>query len=330
MVDVKKLSALLEWMFQAIGEDLSALVVVDRDGLVIASHVKEGVDEELIGGMAALVEPVLKRIASEFDSGNFGTGTFDTDDNRLIFCEAGPQAILVLVADAMASIDQMFPYTYLCAEKVIRIFDGRPVSPVVPNFSAENSVLTGSSDLGRIVIEGGTFIMKMILGGDGGVGKTTLVNQFISEQFDSDYKSTIGVSIMKKAIKFDQWGVEVRMTIFDLAGQAQFQRVRQTYFAGARAGFIVFDCTRKETFDNVEKWYNESIKIVPEVQLMLIANKIDLEGERVVNSEEGKALADKLGISYFETSALNKDIVDEAFKTLGFIFIQNQRTLKGV
>lgn len=66
MVDRKKLEALLQWMFQSIGKDLEALVIVDREGLVIASLLKEGINEEIIGGMAALVEPVLKRISSEF------------------------------------------------------------------------------------------------------------------------------------------------------------------------------------------------------------------------------------------------------------------------
>ncbi len=66
MVDRKKLEALLQWMFQSIGKDLEALVIVDREGLVIVSLLKEGINEEIIGGMAVLVEPVLKRISSEF------------------------------------------------------------------------------------------------------------------------------------------------------------------------------------------------------------------------------------------------------------------------
>ncbi len=324
MVDVKKLNALIDWMKQSMGEDLMALLVVDRGGLIIASGMKEGIDEELLGGMAALVEPVLSRISSEFSQRNFGTGTFDTDDYRLIFCEAGPNAILVIVADALASIDQMFPYAYLCAEKVARIMDGRPVSPVIPAFGKSDTALDADGELKRIVIEQGSFIMKVILGGDGAVGKTTLVNQFVQDQFDQDYKSTIGVSIMKKAVTFPEWNVEVRLTIFDLAGQAQFARVRQTYFAGAKAGLLVFDCTRRETFDNVKQWYNEAIRVEKDIMLMLIANKIDLEDQRVVTEEEGKALADELGVAYFETSALNKDIVDEAFRTLSFLFIKHK------
>ena len=80
-----------------------------------------------------------------------------------------------------------------------------------------------------------------------------------------------------------------------------------------------------KTFDNIEKWYNEAVNIEPDIMLMLIGNKIDLVDARQVSEEEGKALADKLGIVYFETSALNKDLVEEAFRTLAFLFIQDTK-----
>ncbi|MHA1611375.1 MAG: GTP-binding protein [Promethearchaeota archaeon] len=321
----KKLKALLDWMFQSVGKDLLAVIVVDRDGLIIGSSLNTGIDEDILGAIASLVEPILKRISSEFQSGSFGTGSFDTADQRLIFCEAGPDAILVVVADGMASIDGLFPYTYLCAEKVARIIDGRTVSPVIPEFHNPSTTETHSEDIKRILIQEGAYVLKTILGGDGGVGKTTLVNSFIDSTFEDDYKPTIGVSIMKKSVIFDQWGVQVNLTIFDLAGQQQFTRVRQTYFAGAKSGLLVFDTTRRETFDNIEKWYKEAVTVERDIMLMLIGNKIDLVEDRQVSEEEGKVLADKLGIIYFETSALNKDLVDEAFRTLAFLFIQDTK-----
>ena len=194
MVDREILDTVIEWLFQSVGEDLNAVVVVDRDGLVMASLLKENVDEDLLGGMASLVEPVLRRVATEFRSGStFGAGAFDTEQYRLIFCEAGPDAIVVVVANLMASLDALFPYVYLFAEKIIRIFDGRPVSPVIPEFSNESHVLQGSEEIRRIVIEEGSYVLKTLLTGDGGVGKTTLVSQFIQSSIDDDYKSTLGV-----------------------------------------------------------------------------------------------------------------------------------------
>lgn len=322
MVDRARMEALLQWSFQSIGKELVALVIVDRDGLVIESLLKEGLDEQVIGGLAALVEPVLKRISTEFQSGSFGAGTFDTEKYRLIFCESGPNSIVVLVSDMMSSIDRLFPYAYLIAEKVARLFDNRPISPVIPVFQTDQKHIEGTSDIKRILVEKGNYILKTVLLGNGGVGKTTLVTQFVHGSFQNDYKSTIGVQIMKKAVIFDQWDVEVRMTIFDLAGQAQFAKVRQTYYGGAKAGLIVFDVTRPETFESVEKWYSDCIEVEPEVNLMMIGNKIDLVDERKVSREQAEEVANSLGIPYLETSALNKEVVDEAFRSIAFLFLQ--------
>lgn len=321
----KILEDLLKWMFQSVGDELLAAVVVDREGLVLASLLKEGLDEEVLGGIAALVEPVLKRISAEFQSGSFGTGSFDTADHRLIFCEAGPEAILVVAADSMASIDEFFPYTYLCAEKIARILDGRPVSPVIPSFHKHTQNHERHEDIVRILIREGAYVLKTILGGDGGVGKTTLVNNFIDSTFDTDYKPTIGVSIMKKAVIFEQWGVEIRLTLFDLAGQQMFSRVRQTYFQGAKAGLLVFDVTRPETYANIEKWYKEATRVEPDIMLMLVGNKIDKVEERQVTKEQGQQLSEKLGIPYIETTAIDKDVVEEAFRTLAFMFLEGMK-----
>ena len=130
---------------------------------------------------------------------------------------------------------------------------------------------------------------------------------------------------MKKAVTFDQWDVEVRLTIFDLAGQKQFQRVRKTYFAGAKAAFIIYDVTRAETFENVKNWHQECVETNPEMMIILIANKIDMVDQRQITEIQGKALAKELNVAYLETSALDKDIVDEAFRTLAFLFIRKQK-----
>ena len=134
-IDTKKLKALLQWYKQSLGEDLIAVLVVNRDGLIMDSLIgssENSLNEEIIGGVSALVEPVLSRITEEFSSGSFGTGTFDTEDYRFIFCESGPEAVLVTVLNSLSGVDAVFPYAYLAAEKISRIFDGRTVSPVIP------------------------------------------------------------------------------------------------------------------------------------------------------------------------------------------------------
>ena len=333
-VDRKKLEALLKWYFQSIGKDLIASIIVDREGLVLASQSRgESVDEELVGGLSSLIEPVLRRITQEFSSGNFGTGTFDTEEYRLIFCEAGENAIFVSVLDAVAMIDPVYPYAYLTAEKIARIFDGREVSPVIPNLfktTGPEKISPKKGTLQKISVKSEEYAFKLILGGDGGVGKTSMVMRFVQGSFADSYKATIGTNIHKKECDFDDLKTKVRFVIWDLAGQAQFARVRRTYTQNAEAGLLVFDTTRRETYDNVKNWYKEITDGSPNISLILCGNKVDLVDKRTVSKEEAQGLADELSLSYFETSAKDGTGVDDAFKMLAFQMIEKFFTVNEV
>ncbi|OLS13224.1 MAG: small GTP-binding protein [Promethearchaeota archaeon CR_4] len=316
-IDRQKFDALLKW-FIKIAPKVDAVVIVDRQGLTIASESKTKIDEDVIGGVSAVVEQVLTRITKEFKSGQFGTGSFDTEKCRLIFVETGKQAILVTIADALASIDELYPYVYVMAEKVARILDGRPVSPVIPQIvGASSDTLVEKGKLVKIEPASGSYAYKVVLGGEGGVGKTSLAYSFIEGKFETDYKSTIGTSIMKKELTIRGSDAKVRFIIWDLAGQDQFKRVRQTYYQNAEAGIIVFDVTRRDTFLTVEKWVVETRQGSgkPDIRLIIVGNKIDLPN-RQVTYEEGIALGKKLNLSYIETSAKTGDMVNDAFEML--------------
>lgn len=322
-IDRNKLDALLKWYRQEIGKDLIAAIIVNREGLVIealASSEEKSIDEEIVGGVSALVEPVLNRITQEFSSGAFGTGTFDTEEYRLIFCEAGPEAIFVTVLDAMGMVDPVFPYAYLAAEKITRIFDGRSVSPVIPKIITDpqdfQKIERKVDKIQRIKVQSGEYAYKLILGGDGAVGKTSMAHRFVEDAFESDYLSTIGTSIMKKECEFSELESKVRFVIWDLAGQSQFARVRQSYVANAEAGILVFDVTRRETYDNIKQWHKEILKFTDEIVLILVGNKIDLSDSRVVSKEDGEVLAQQLGLSYIESSAKTGENIEEAFRMI--------------
>jgi small GTP-binding protein len=327
-IDTKKLKALLQWYKQSIGENLVATLVVNREGLVIdalTSSTEDSVDEEIIGGVSALVEPVLTRITKEFSSGSFGTGTFDTEEYRFIFCEAGPEAVFVTILKAISGVDPVFPYAYLTAEKIARIFDGRSVSPVIPKLISDSNIENIErkvEKLRKIKIKSGEYAFKLILGGDGSVGKTSLVHRFVENTFAKDYKSTIGTSIMKKECSFKELESAVRFIIWDLAGQSQFQRVRPSYLANAEAGILVYDVTNRKSYENIENWYNEIIKASPNISLILVGNKIDLKDNRDVSNKEGSKLAKKLGLSYIETSAKTGENINDAFKMLALLMIK--------
>ncbi|MBY9007147.1 MAG: GTP-binding protein [Candidatus Lokiarchaeota archaeon] len=327
-VNREKLGALLKWYRQEIKDDLIAAIIVNRDGLIMDSISGSGdksVEEDIVGGLSALVEPVLTRITQEFSSGSFGTGTFDTDAYRLIFCEAGPEAIFVTVLDSLAMIDPIFPLAYLTAEKISRIFDGRTVSPVIPKITSLKSdphIERKIDTLQKIKINASEYAFKLVLGGDGGVGKTSMVHRFVEGKFATDYKETIGVSIMKKECDFEDLKTSVRFVLWDLAGQNQFKRVRKNYLGNAEAGLLVYDVTRKETYNNMKAWYEEMRVITPDIKLILIGNKIDLEDKKQVTREDGEKLAKELDISYIETSAKTGDNINDAFRTLALDLIK--------
>ncbi|KKN38617.1 hypothetical protein LCGC14_0751710 [marine sediment metagenome] len=327
-VDRKKLDALLKWYKQDVGEHLIATIIVNREGLVMSAlkgDSKAEIEEDVIAGVTSLVEPVLTRITEEFSSGAFGTGTFDTEEHRIIFCEAGPEAIFVTVLDSIAMVDPVFPYAYLAAEKIARIFDGRTVSPVIPKLIVDRNtknIERKVDKLQKIKVESGEYAFKLILGGEGGVGKTSMVHRFVEDAFQTDYKSTIGTSIMKKECEFEGLNSKVRFVIWDLAGQAQFKRVRKSYLSNAETGILVFDVTRKETYDKIESWFKEILDASSTISLILVANKVDMEGERVVTTEQGEELAEKLNLSYIETSAKTGENIDDAFKMLALQIIK--------
>jgi len=322
-IDHERLSALLKW-FMKVVQNIEAVVVVDRQGLTIASEANMEIDEDVIGGVSAIVDQVLQRITTEFKSGKFGTGSFDTEKNRLIFVESGPQAVVVTIASAVASIDALYPFVYILAEKVARILDGRPVSPVMPEIVSTSSGTTmEQGQLMKIEVPSGSYAYKVILGGEGGVGKTSLVHSFVEGTFQEDYKATIGTSIMKKEFTIRASDAKVRFVIWDLAGQDQFKRVRQSYLASADAGILVFDVTRRETFDKIESWVEDVRKGGKEgLPLIIVGNKIDLTDVRVVTYEEGVELGKRLGLSYIETSAKTGEMVSDAFEMLALILVK--------
>ena len=328
-MDRRKLRALLQWYRQEVGDDFIAVLVINRDGVgfdVLTKDPQKSIQETLLGNVSLLIDLILKKITREFTLGSFGVGTFDTEEYRYIFCEAGPEYVLVTVLKALASVDPYFPFAYLAAEKVARIADGRPVSPVIPKIYVDDKqkiIKRKMNTLQQIRIHSSLYAYKLVLGGDGGVGKTSMVHRFVEDVFQEDYKATIGTSITKKECEFDGLNSKVRFVIWDLAGQVQFKRVRQAYLADSEAGILAFDLTRRETFDNIRNWHEElKENSPPGLYLILVGNKKDLEISREVSTQEAEDLASELGLSYIEASAKTGENINDAFKMLAMQMIK--------
>lgn len=165
---------------------------------------------------------------------------------------------------------------------------------------------------------------KIVMLGDGAVGKTALTTRFTQEQFDADYKRTIGSDFAIKRLEIPEKDCRVTLQVWDLAGQPRFEIVRQGFYRGARGGLLVYDVTRRRTFLNVENWKEEAFKnLQNEIPIVVVANKVDLVDSRIVTTEEGKKYADKHGHFYVESSALTGENVEQAYVALSSIMIDS-------
>ena len=327
-IDKDKLLALFKWYMQEVGESLISVLVVGRDGLVVDILTRDSneiEEKKFVGAFSSLVELILKKLTQDFDLGTFGAGTFDTDKYRFNFCESGSEHVLVSILHPATFIDDVFPYTFLAADKVARIIEGKlPVSPVIPKIKRATEVekLKRKLDYYQNKTHSPDYVYKLSLIGDGGVGKTSLAQRYVHGIFNADYKATIGTFISKKECEFKELKTKVKFMIWDLAGQNQFQRLWPDYLTDSRAGIIVFDLTDRESFENVRKWYDIIKKVVlPNIILILVGNKVDLSDERKVSIEDGMGLAKELGGYYMETSAKTNENIDDLFEWIALQII---------
>lgn len=157
------------------------------------------------------------------------------------------------------------------------------------------------------------YLLKCIVVGDAAVGKTALAVRFSEGIFRDDYKVTIGVDFSIKMMNV--YGSRVKLQIWDTGGQEQFSYIRPLYYTGASCGFIVFDKTKRQSFNNIEKWIKEVFENRGKIPLILLGNKEDLPNH-TVSTEEGQKIANKLDLIYYDTSAKSGKSVDLVFKTL--------------
>ena len=166
---------------------------------------------------------------------------------------------------------------------------------------------------------------KIVLLGEGAVGKTSLVHRYVQDTFSSDYKVTIGSNFLLKKVELDQ-NVRVLLQIWDLSGQDAFRSVRAQYYLYSRGAILVFDLTRRSTFQNLERWYSDLIDKTGTIPLMLFGNKSDLEDQVQVDQPQAEEMARRFNATYVETSALTGDGVEESFTELARIIVDQIKT----
>lgn len=162
-------------------------------------------------------------------------------------------------------------------------------------------------------------LLKVIILGDSGVGKTSLMNQYVNKRFSTQYKATIGADFLTKDVMIDDR--LVTMQIWDTAGQERFQSLGVAFYRGADCCVLTYDVTQPNSFKSLDSWRDEfliqaSPRDPENFPFVVLGNKIDLEG-RSVSTKRGQAwCVAKNDIPYFEVSAKEAVNVEQAFQTI--------------
>lgn len=162
-------------------------------------------------------------------------------------------------------------------------------------------------------------LLKVIILGDSGVGKTSLMNQFVNKKFSNQYKATIGADFLTKEVMVDNRMVTLQ--IWDTAGQERFQSLGVAFYRGADCCVLVYDVTVPTTFKTLDSWRDEfliqaSPRDPENFPFILIGNKIDLENRAVTAKRAQQWCELKNRCPYFETSAKDAINVEQAFQTI--------------
>ncbi|XP_010491702.1 PREDICTED: ras-related protein RABA4a-like [Camelina sativa] len=159
------------------------------------------------------------------------------------------------------------------------------------------------------------YVFKLVLIGDSGVGKSQILSRYARNEFSLDSKATIGVEFQTRTLVMDHKSVKAQ--IWDTAGQERYRAVTSAYYRGAVGAMLVYDVSRRQTFDHIPRWLEELRNHADKnIVIILVGNKSDLEDQRAISMEDAKEFAEKEGLFFLETSALNAVNVESAFSTV--------------
>ena len=170
-------------------------------------------------------------------------------------------------------------------------------------------------------------MLKLILIGDSAVGKTSLIQRYVMNKFDSVYKSTIGCDFLAKTVFVQK--VEYNLQIWDTAGHERFSSMTTSYYRGSDGAVIVFDVTNTNSFNNVENWIDEYKKAMHgrDVPIIICGNKVDLHN-RMISAETARTWCSNRNYSYIETSAATSQGVRDLFMEVVKVIVDNKSDTK--
>ena len=167
------------------------------------------------------------------------------------------------------------------------------------------------------------FLSKILVIGDGSVGKSCIIRRYVDNEFESTHLQTVGLDFKLKNIQLDD-GNSLKAQIWDTAGQERFHSITRNYFKNAHGIILIYDVTLIESFHNVKNWIKQIKKEASDkVSIILVGNKIDMENKRAVSNEEGEKIADENGLKFFECSAKTGENIEQIFKEVAKKILEN-------
>lgn len=156
------------------------------------------------------------------------------------------------------------------------------------------------------------YLVKLLIIGDSSVGKSCLLLRFCDDSFTPSFITTVGIDFKIRTIELD--GEKVKLQIWDTAGQERFRTITTAYYRGAMGIIFAYDVTKKESFEHMEQWMKEVLKLAAsDVDKMLVGCKCDLENERTVGKKSGMVFAEEHRMQFLEVSAKENINVDRCF-----------------
>ena len=168
-------------------------------------------------------------------------------------------------------------------------------------------------------------LFKLILIGDSCVGKSNILLKYLKNEFDPNSRATVGVEFGTKNIIINN--KKIKIQIWDTAGQERYRSITSAYYKGAKGALIVYDITRKCTFDNIDKWISDlKLNGDKNICIVILGNKSDLNDKREVSKGDGIKKSEMYKTAFLETSALNGDNIGKAFDEIIEQIIQNNKS----
>ena len=162
---------------------------------------------------------------------------------------------------------------------------------------------------------------KVVLLGDTGVGKTSMIRKFVYDVFEDKYISTLGTKVSSKLIIINHPTkdilIEMKFMIWDLMGEKEYQMFQQSAYMGAQGALIVCDVTRRETLNELPNWIRNLFDVTGEIPIILVGNKNDLSTQKQIEHDDLKEIAGTFEVPAFLSSAKTGENVENAFKILG-------------